>query len=68
MKHIRKAAYYSVLVVLLALVCANRAAQQDAALAVTFGMGAGFFFAFVVGCVVMHFEERAARIAREGAS
>lgn len=67
MKHLRRAATYSVVVVFFALLCANRAAHQDAVLAVTSGMGAGLFLAFVVGCVVIHFEERSARLAREEA-
>lgn len=65
MKHIRRAASYSVLVVLLDALCANRASQQDAVLAVTFGMAAGLMLAFVIGYVLMFFEESAARRARE---
>jgi hypothetical protein len=65
MKRILQAAVHAVFVVLLAALCANGAARQDAALAVTFGMGAGFFMAFVVGYVLMYFEERAARVCKE---
>lgn len=64
MKRIRQAAGSSALVVFFAAVCAKAAARQDAALAVTFGVLAGFFLAFAVGCVAMHFDERAERAAR----
>jgi uncharacterized MnhB-related membrane protein len=68
MKRLIQAAIHTAIVALLAAVSANRIHAQDVVLALTFGMGAGFIAAFVFGYVLMFFEERAARRAREVAS
>lgn len=62
---IRQAAVFSLVVVLFAALCANRALHGDALLAVISGVAAGFFLAFVFGCILMYFDDRATRANRE---
>lgn len=65
MKRLIQAAVHAAIVVFLAAVSANRVRAQDVSLALTFGMTAGVMLAFVIGYVLMFFDERAARRARE---
>jgi hypothetical protein len=65
MRRILQAATFSVVVTFFAAACANRALARDPLLAVLFGVAAGFFLAFVIGYVIMYFEERPARVRRE---
>jgi high-affinity Fe2+/Pb2+ permease len=65
MKRLIQAAVHTTIVAFLASLSINRVYAQDAVLALTFGMSAGLMLAFVIGYVLMFFEERAARRARE---